>query len=69
MARGLVMPDLLATLDGISTEEFEIPADIFQLSEHASRPGTTFSAIPGPTSGSGRICRFCQDRPGEFEKG
>ena len=69
MARGLVMPDLLATLDGISTEEFEIPADIFQALRAREQAWHNFQRY----SGSYQRIRVAyvdsaRDRPGEFEK-
>jgi uncharacterized protein YdeI (YjbR/CyaY-like superfamily) len=69
MARGLVMPDLLATLDGISTEEFEIPADIYQALRASEQAWHNFQRY----SGSYQRIRVAyvdsaRDRPGEFEK-
>jgi len=69
VARGLVMPDVLATLGDIATEEFEIPPDILQALRANEQAWRNFQRY----SGSYQRIRVAyvdsaRDRPAEFEK-
>ena len=69
VARGQVMPEVLATLGDISAEEFEIPADILQALQANEQAWQNFQRY----SGSYQRIRVAyvdsaRERPGEFEK-
>ena len=64
-----VMPDILASLDGIITEEFEIPADILQALQANEQAWRNFQQFSGPYQRI-RVAYVdgARKRPAEFQK-
>jgi uncharacterized protein YdeI (YjbR/CyaY-like superfamily) len=69
IARGQVMPEVLPTLGGISTEEFEIPADILQALQANEPAWHNFQHYSDPYQRI-RVAYVdsARERPAEFEK-
>jgi len=69
MARGQVMPDLLATIGDISSNQLEIPPDILQALRANEQAWRNFQRYAGSYQRI-RVAYVdsARDRPGEFEK-